>query len=329
MRIFDPLDTAARDELMSQHPIMLKTYFTLTPTIVDVYERVRDLIYLSEPSMYFWSTPRMGKTECAKAIRYLISQEFPDKMIILASCDPEKEKGIVPTIFKSLGLEKDKYRISLAEIRDRVIDHIVCELSGKHGKHCLLMIDEMQAMVDKDYQGLQAIQNELKLNNISLTTVGFAQHQINSMRTSLVSAGKIALVARFLSRRGRFHGCKKIDWLASTLQQFDDGLQFPEMSTCTYTQFFLPTAYAAGFRLQSCSELIYKEAKKAVSNSKAKIIPTAHLFTAIGYMLATGRSEDKPEFVLTPTMVSRAIKISGMAEFAGLVDVTGDDQVDS
>jgi hypothetical protein len=76
MRGFDPLDSVRRDELQSQHPLMLKNYFTLTPTIVEIYQKVRELIFLSEPSVYFWSTPRMGKTECAKAVRYLICKEY-------------------------------------------------------------------------------------------------------------------------------------------------------------------------------------------------------------------------------------------------------------
>lgn len=322
MRNFDPLDTSRRDELIAKHPLMLKTYLTLTPTIVGIYEKVRELIFLSEPSIYFWSTPRMGKTECAKAIKYLIGQEFPEKMIILASCDPSRDVGIVPTIFKSLGLEKDYSRQSKAEIRDRVVDHIICELSGKSGKHCLLMIDEMQAMADKDYQILQAIQNELKLNNISLTTIGFAQKEINSVRTSLATGGKIALVARFLSRREVFKGCVNAAWLSSTLEKFDEELVYPETSACTYTNFFLPIAYGAGFRLRNSAELIYREAKKAVSGSTARIIPTAHLFTAIGFILATVRPEDKADLILTQAMVAKAMSVSGMADFADIIEVT-------
>lgn len=322
MRNFDPLDIANRDELVSQHPVMLKKYFALTPTIVEIYEKVRVLIFLCEPSIYFWSTPRMGKTECAQSIRFLIGQEFPEKMIILASCDPAKDKSIVATIFRSLGLEKSSARLSKSEITDRVIDHIVCELSGKNAKHCLLIIDEMQALIDKDYLSLQAIQNELKLNNISLTTIGFAQQEINSVRTSMNSAGKIALVARFLSRRQAFKGCKDVGWLASTLEKLDDALCFPETSTCTFTNFFLPHAFAAGFRLKNNAELIFKEAKKAVAASKARIIPTAHLFTTIGYILATSRVHDKPEFILTREAVANAIDVSGMAEFADLIGST-------
>lgn len=322
MRGFDPLDSDRRDGLLSQHPVMLKNYLTLTPTIVEIYQKVRELIFLSEPSIYFWSTPRMGKTECAKAVRYLIRKEFPDKMVIMASCDPSKEISIISTIFKGMGLEKETSRLSKSDARDRVVDHIICELSGRSGKHCLLIIDEMQAMTTKDYQALQAIQNELKLNNISLTTIGFAQQEINSIRTTLSRGGQIALVARFLSRREKFKGCADVSWLAATLEKFDGELVFPELSSCTFTNFFVPNAFRAGFRLASSAELIFREAKKAVSSSKAKIIPTAHLFTAIGYMLATARSADKPEFALTQSMVVSALRVSGMGEFAQLIDVT-------
>lgn len=318
MITFDPLDSAKRDALLAHHPLMLKTYFTLTPTIIGIYEKVRELIFLSESSVYFWSSPRMGKTECAKAIKYLLNQEFPDKLIILASCDVSQEVGVAVTIFKNLQLVKNSTRQTLGETRDRVINHIICELAGKNGGHCLLMLDEMQALTDKDYQSLQVIQNELKLNNVSLTTIGFAQKEINSVRTSLIGAAKAALVARFLSRRERFTGCVNVEWLTATLETFDESLTYPEMSSCSFTNFFLPQAVNAGFKLSSSAEMLFKVAQKSVSGS-TKRIPTANLFTAIGFLLATARAEDKPEFILSHGLVSRAIDVSGMAEFANLM----------
>jgi hypothetical protein len=318
MQLFNPDDTSQRDSLLPVHPVVRNRYIALTPTIEYSYRLVRERIWLSSPSVYFFSTPRMGKSQCAMAIRHLASQEFTDKYIVLATCDVSSEETIVVTIANAIKLFR-KSREPVDKLRERIITHILCELSSIDGSHFLLLLDEMQALGEKEYKHLQVIQNRLKLLDISMTTIGFAQHQINSVRTSFVSGDEGAVVARFLSERIEFPGCSSVKWLEEVLRSFDEALFYPVDSNCSYTQFFLPKAFSAGFRISFYSSMIYDCAVEAVSGSSKRVIPVEHMFHSVQLILTSSRLSDDQGFVLDINLVKDAIFKSGMSEFAKLM----------
>ncbi|WP_447802900.1 hypothetical protein [Pseudomonas serbica] len=316
--LFDPNDIEQRDALLSDHPMVRKKFVALTPTIEHAYRMVRERIWLSSPSVYFFSTPRMGKTQCAKAIKHLTSQEFPDKYVVLASCDLSHTEHLIQTIANAIGLYR-KAREPIDKLRERIIVHIICELSSTDGSHFLLVLDEMQALGERDYQNLQVVQNRLKLLDISMTTIGFAQTEINSVRTSFVAANQSALVARFLSERIEFSGCTSKEWLEAVLRSFDEIMIYPLDSNCSYTHFFLPKAFSSGFRLSFYSSMFFDCAVDAVSGSNKKIIPVEHMFHSVELVLVNARLIDDAGFVLSVDLVKQAILKSGMAEFAKVI----------
>ncbi|MGL6244154.1 hypothetical protein [Pseudomonas sp.] len=318
MQFFDPNDAAQRDSLLSDHPVVRNRYIALTPTIEYSYRLVRERIWLSSPSVYFFSTPRMGKSQCAKAIRHLASQEFANKYIVLAACDLTHEESVVFTIANAIGLFR-KAREPIDKLRERIITHILCELSSIDGSHFLLLLDEMQTLGEKEYQHLQVIQNRLKLLDVSMTTIGFAQTEINSVRTSFIASDQTALVARFLSERIEFRGCSSKEWLEEVLRSFDEILFYPVDSNCSYTQFFLPKAFSVGFRISFYSSMIYDCAVEAVSGSSKRIIPVEHMFHSVQLVLINSRLSDDEGFVLNINLVKDAMLKSGMSEFAKLM----------
>lgn len=318
MVLFDPEDFNARENMLSDHPVLRKAFVAFTPTISAVYTQIRDLIWLGRPSAYFYSTPRMGKSQCAKAIKYLACLEFPNKYIVLLSCDTTGEENIVQSLALALSLCK-RNRETCVKLRERIVTHIMCELASVDGTHFLLILDELQALDEKSYRHLQYLQNRLKLYDLSMTTIGFAQIEINGVRGSLVLAKETALVARFLSQRFEFIGCSTREWLEGMLQSFDDHLVYPPDTTCSYTKFFVPKAYASGFRLYNYAGMIFDCAVDAVADSARKVIPVAHLFSAVEFLLISSRLEDSDHLVLNSDIVSSAIQESGMSEFARLM----------
>lgn len=314
MELFDPLDLIQREALLSSHPLRTKTFTTLTKTIESAYGRIREQIWLGRPSLYFYSTPRMGKSQCAAAIRHLISQEFTDKYVVLVSCDVSEIESVVETICKAINLIP-KSREKLSKLRGRLSTHICCELASISGNHFVMILDEMQALTLTDYKHLQVIQNDLKIKGISTTTVGFAQSEINSRQGTFRLAEEDAIIARFLSQRISFRGCTDQTWLKALLANFDDQLFYPLGSGCSYSRFFLPQAVANGFRLDDYADIIYKSVTETVGGS-AGLIPIEHLFTAIEYMLISARGEDTPDFRLSQTIIQSAIVESNMAEFS-------------
>ncbi|QJI40027.1 ATP-binding protein [Pseudomonas sp. ADAK2] len=316
MNVFDPSDLPQRDNLLNSHPIRKKSFTTLTQTIERAYGMIREQIWLGRPSLYFYSTPRMGKSQCALAIKHLANQEFPDKFVVLVSCDVSETESIVESMAKSLSLMQ-KSRENLAKLRGRLTTHIACELSSLLGSHFLLILDEMQALDLDDYKHLQVIQNDLKISGIATTTIGFAQSDINSRHSSFRLAKEDAILARFLSQRIAFEGCTDEKWLTALLENFDSNLIYPPNSDCSYTRFFLPNAFADGFRLSAYAPLIFKIAKQAVGGVSVPI-PIEHLFITIEYLLISSRVNDTLGFELSSEVIASAIAQSNMAEFSSI-----------
>lgn len=316
MNAFDPLDLEQREALLNSHPLRIKKFTTLTKTIELAYGMIREQIWLGRPNLYFYSRPRMGKSQCAMAIHHLVGQEFPDKFAVLVSCDVTEEETVVETICKAIDLVQ-KSREKLTKLRGRLTTHIACELASVLGNHFVLILDEMQALNLHDYKQLQVIQNDLKIMGIATTTVGFAQSEINSRHSSFRLAKEDAIIARFLSQRIAFEGCTDEAWLKSLLQNFDEELFYPPDSECSYSRFFLPNAFANGFRLSNSAAMIYKAAKQAVGGL-AVPIPTEHLFIAVEYMLISSRMHDSDDFDLSFETVQSAINASNMVEFSNI-----------
>jgi len=316
MNSFDPRDLEQREALLNSHPLCAKKFTTLTKTIELAYGMIREEIWLGRSSLYFYSTPRMGKSQCAKAILHLVNQEFPDKYPVLVSCDITDTESVVETICKAINFAQ-KSREKLAKLRGRLTTHIACELASVLGNHFLLILDEMQALTLDDYKHLQVIQNDLKLRGIATTTVGFAQTEINSRHSSFRVAKEDAILARFLSKRIAFEGCTDEDWLKALLQNFDDSLIYPPDSGCSYSHFFLPSAFENGFRLSNSAAMIYKAAKLAIGGASVPI-PIEHLFTTVEYILISSRMNDADDFNLSFDIVQNAIAVSNMVEFTNI-----------
>lgn len=148
-----------------------------------------------------------------------------------------------------------------------------------------------------------------------MTTLSFAQTDIEHLRSALYATHAFNLLGRFLTESIPFDGCATIDDLKMILKSYDDELLFPVDSEYTYTHFFLPMAYSNGFRLQQSASLIWKSLKKASEPLNDPSIPIEHLFRTIEYLLLMARSIDSEKFEVSQKMVNEAVDSSNLKEF--------------
>lgn len=317
LTFFDPSNTDQRDALIDGHPVVEAKVKAITNTIQGVYARVRESVWLGHPSICFDAPPRMGKTASAAMVKVLLEQEFPKKFAIHISCDMSESDTIVNTLVSATGL-LPKYRESQTMLRNRLIKHLECEILGRGGSHFVLILDELQSLTLAQFKVLQMIQNYFKLSEITLTSVGFAQPDIANRISAFRLAGEDAIVARFLSQRVRFQGCDSASWLNELLQDYDTTLFYPPESECSYTEFFVPLAFAAGFRLSNYATYIYAAVRQAVTDA-AKVartpIPTEHLFRALQNLLIRVSANDSSDLQIRAEDIKEAIDRSMMAEF--------------
>lgn len=312
-------DADTRERMLGKHPIVTKKYTVITPMIHSAYSIIREMVWLRHTGLFMYATPRMGKTRCACAIQQIISAEFPDKYPAYHIADDNRIVNFARDLEVSLKLVK-KERETYSLMIEKIIMHIRSKLSALGGDHFILIVDEMQLLSLEHYKILLVIHNRLESLGICMTTVGFGQPSILSRRDLLHTIKTENLIARFLSEAIRFDGCLSAQSFLNILFQFDHEKEYPVDSGYSFTKFFLPCAFAAGFRLSSCHELIWSLLEARVGGGLLESVPLEHIFRIIENILIYGRKEDCDEFTLTDELVQLALDRSRVAEFLDLIN---------
>ncbi|MBX7276745.1 ATP-binding protein [Pseudomonas sp. ERGC3:05] len=315
----DLSDANTRERMLDKHPIVTKKYTVITPMIHSAYSIIREMVWLRHTGLFMYATPRMGKTRCACAIQQIISAEFPDKYPVYHVADDNRIVNFARDLEVSLNLVK-KERETYSLMIEKIILHVRSKLSVLGGDHFVLIVDEIQLLTLEHYKILLVIHNRLESLGICMTTVGFGQPSILQRRELLNSIKAHNLVARFLSEAIRFDGCLSAKSFLNILFQFDHEKQYPVDSGCSFTNFFLPCAFAAGFRLSSCHERIWSFLEVQVGAILLESVPLEHIFRIIENILVYGRKEDCDEFTLSDKLVQLALDRSRVGEFLDLTN---------
>lgn len=310
-----------RAQMLDEHPIIVKDYTVLTPMISKTYSLVRERVWTRRTGAFLYSRPRMGKTRCAAVLQRLLSIEFPNIHVTRLSADQRRttsDTGLVSDLLDAEGLTVKK-RQTYKEMLSHLLVHIRTAVNARAGKQFVLLIDEMQMLSEADLRLLLVLHNRLEMSDIAMTTIGFAQPEILETRSALLITKSFNLIARFLSEPIPFDGCAGREDLATILVAYDEEKRFPEDSTWTYTRFFLPAAYEAGFRLKHYAPIIWPALIEASKSLGTGTVPMEHLTRTVEYLLLANRKGDSPTFRLDDEMVSIAVAASNLEEFCGLM----------
>lgn len=310
-----------RGDLLDSHPIISKDYTVLTPMIQKTYALIRERVWSRRTGSFLYARPRTGKTRCAIAIQRLLAAEFPDIHVMFLSADQRtnaSDLGFVLDLLSSEDLVLKKH-FTYKEALLKLLTHIETQLSARAGNHLVLLIDEQQLLCEADYRLLLVIHNRLELKKISMTTLGFGQPQILTTITALSSMHSYNLIARFLSEPIIFDGCQNENELEVILVAYDEEKRFPENTDWTYTRFFLPEAYAAGFRLKTYAPNIWKSLNDASGSLPSNTVPMEHLIRTIEYILLASRKLDGKSFELDNKIIDAAVGSSNLRFFSSLI----------
>lgn len=309
-----------REVLIDEHPLIQKSYLLITPSIKRVYALIRERVWMRRTGTFMFARPRMGKSTCASAVRDSLKAEFPKLFVLLFSADKRKQSdsGLIIDILKSDSLTIGS-RPTYKELFNRLLTHIETSVANRKGTQFVLMIDEMQLLSEADLNVLLVLHNRLELKSIKMTTIGFAQTDIQHVRSALHATQSHNLLARFLSEPIPFDGCATREDLEEILYAYDEDKRFPENSDYTYTRFFLPLAYENGFRLRKFANPIWSALKKSSLSLGENSLPMEHLFRTIEYLLVAGRHSDTSDYAITRQNILDAIAASNLEEFCGVM----------
>jgi hypothetical protein len=308
---------ASRERLLATHPIRDREYVIPTPMMQRTYALVRDLVWARRTGVVFYAPPRTGKTRCALAVRDQLSSDFPNVYVTLLSAR-RSGRPSDSHMFRLI-LEAEKHALAARPHADMLFTNLKADIRVKAAKigarQYVLLIDEMQLLNDVDLQQLVCFHNSLELVNIRMTTVSFAQPEILHRRSSLLAGHERQIIARFLSDTVHFDGCASDADFGKLLRAFDLASEYPEGSGISYTQFFFPTAFPTGFRLETYCSQIWEEFMRAIGGAQDQGVTMEHVCLTIEQLLMSLRRDDCPDLTLSPDDIARAVASSNLKSF--------------
>lgn len=254
-------------------------------------------------------------------VRVLLKVEFPYIYQVFLSADDgaaKRSSGIVADLLEAEGLPIPP-RQNAQLSRSRLMTHIETCVAARAADQVVFVIDEMQQLVEADLKQLLVIHNRLQERGITMTTLGFAQPEIENLQTALAATGAYNLIARFLAEPIRFEGCANIEDLKTILHAYDEKKFYPLDSDWTYTRFFFPEAYRSGFRLASCANRIWDKISTAAKMLHTQSVPMDYVTRIIEFILVVSRNEDSNNFLLDDSRIQEAIAASNLKLFASIM----------
>lgn len=318
----DPMGIEQRARYLEVHPIKEREYLLPTPMMRKAYTAIRDQVWSRGTGLVFFAQPRSGKTRCAMAVRDMVREEFPSAYVTLLSA--RRGNSNSSGHMYKLILKAEGHAMAARANEDLLFDNLVTDVrlqtKVNGGRQYVLFIDELQLLSDKDLEQLFCLHNALELHKIRMTTVSFAQPEIMHRRTALMASNDRQIIARFLAEMRHFDTCKGPEDLLSILRGYDENSEFPEGSGWSYTRFFLPLAYARGFRLGIYAMQIW-DALQEVGGVN-EIIPMQHLCMAVENLLMMAWPEDCGNFVLDEEKIKAAVESTQLRNFNAVFSET-------
>lgn len=282
------------------HPLMQQNYILPTPSIEELYHRVRRLVTLRVPGAIIFAYPRYGKTYAIRYLTRYLRCEMPTLVIVSVGC--RKSKSHSEDLFFSTLLEAAGHKApetgTIAKKRRKLLERLTELVDRSKFKFLILFADEAQRMDSIEYEWLRDVHDELERRGIRMITLLFGQPELMHQKSAFREARQTQIVARFMIDEIPFRGVRDIDDLATCLAAYDATV-FPEGSEWTYTRFFFPVAFENGFRLVEQATYIWNAFQNALEAAKADYgldIPMQYLARTIEIAFIDYAKDDSTEF---------------------------------
>lgn len=313
--------TLKRDEFYSKHPVVQGDYTLRTPMLLAAYAIVRERVATRRTGIVFYGPPRIGKTKCAEEIKRLLTEEFRSLIASIIYARPSlrpSDSHMFRLILEARGHVLASRKDPNLLFKNAVTD-VELEVKKQSGSQYILIIDEAHLLDQTDMQRLVVFHNALASRGVKMTTLSFAQPEIMYRRTALMAARHLQIIARFLSEPVRFEGCSCVEYLRALLRSFDQHSDYPEGSGWSYTRFFVPEAFLAGFRLEEFAQSIWEALQSASETPVDGGIPVEHVCLTVQYILFRAKFEDNPHYQLSTKEILNAVEESNLENFCNIM----------
>lgn len=303
----------------SGHPLITDTAQIITHQMVRVLGLCLDRIAVRRSAVLFEGEPRVGKSRCSEFIAEQLKARLPNTLVMLHVAryrEPRRRESVLSELCST---EKIKPVPRGVDYLEHLLAYIESRLAEVAGSQCILIVDEIQHWRANDFQLLADLHNYLQAKSIHPTLIGFAQSEIYGKVEGFRAVNSYQIIARFFPEIIPFQGCRNSDDLASILRACDEGSEFPSGSGVSYTAYFVPKAFAIGFRLCSLTDIFWISLCESAKGKYAKNIPMQHVRESIIDLLLMVAPHDSALLEVDSKLVSEAVRRTGLHDFCDVL----------
>ena len=323
---FAELDRAA---LFETHPVQTREFHSPTPPVCRAFDIMCHIIASGAPGCAFIAYPRFGKTWATEYCQRRLKEAFPKLPVILYVAH-EEQRPTAARLYGELLQQSALAEVCAAPrpVPRQALARAWWVLAQDQGaKTIVLLGDEMQRLKPDEFTWLIDLTNDLHRMHVRVVSISFAQPELESHRNVFRQTRRGDILGRFMTRFIAFEGISSASELRSVMDTYDDPAEheYPQGSGCSFTQFYLPRAYAKGWRLASCAGRCWEEFRKqAVANlnstSKLQQLQVGMEWVAgtLQYALQHYGDLDGERFAISSEQWATAIESSGFPESLGL-----------
>jgi hypothetical protein len=316
--------------LLATHPVITRWFKIPTPPLQRMFDRMLHLITSGAPGGAFVAYPRFGKSYAASYCTNKLAEIMPSTPVIQIHAHHEQrptQQRFYLDLLEQSGLAGGNARKRNDDARIRLVRGWYAR-AIEHGSDTLVLIaDEMQCVTAEGYSWIIDISNDLHALKVRMITIVFGQPELESLRTTFKEMHRGDILGRFLARFFAFEGIGSAVELREVMRYYDtpEGLVYPEHSDWCFTRFFLPQAYANGWRLSSCAGELWAQFEKRATpqlSPSGRVQPFSvgmeWVAGAIQYALVNNWDLDSPRLKLTRQEWSAAVDSTGFGSSLGL-----------
>lgn len=319
----DLTDPAVRAKLLIHHPLLKTVEVLMTPPIREFYRVVKRVVNLREPGCCFIGPSGVGKTSALWLVDKMLRAEQP-KIAIFMHETQNQQMPSVRAFFKNFlnTVNHKEKKGETYDLRLRVTNRLVDDARASGLDMAILLIDEAHAMSIQDFLFLKDVDNSLNGEGIKLVTIMMGQRpDFDGVLRKLRDQRRLDLIARFTIRQMQFRAYSTIEDLAEVFGGIDEAI-FPPESTMTWTEFFFPEAYAAGFRMKNEAPSLYAALRGLAANGGEQTFPARQAFLAIRAFMVDNAAFDSMTMRLRAEAWREAIEYAKVQEAMLLMNAT-------
>lgn len=242
------------------HPMFNAALFHVPTRMIDeLVTVISQWLWCGATGGYILGESRIGKSRAATALKQTIFTRSGELVPVYCLTISKRDVKTITSIFKNTSRavgQRPSKRDHTDDLSETLV-HALAEASLQNNlRQVILVVDEMQRLTLEQISAFEEMYDELVRMYVNLLTIFIGNDtESDDLLAAITLPSNAHIRGRFFQQSYRFTGIRNIQDVEHCLNAYDS-LRFPADGP-TYTEYFLPDAYAANWRLKSLAKLLW------------------------------------------------------------------------